>query len=74
MSKTRSAVNDYLVSVIIRCVVTIIHVIPFSWSCQIARGLAWILFRVDRRHREVARDNLRPCLRGPGYPKWRSKR
>jgi Kdo2-lipid IVA lauroyltransferase/acyltransferase len=33
--------------------------LPFRWCNAIAGGMAWILYKADRRHREVARDNLR---------------
>ena len=29
-----------------------------GFACLAAQGLAWLAYRVDRRHREVARENL----------------
>lgn len=64
MSKPRSAIADWLVYLAIRLVVMCLQMLPFSWSCQLARGMAWLLYRVNRRHREVARDNLRHAYAG----------
>jgi KDO2-lipid IV(A) lauroyltransferase len=48
-----------MVYLLVRLFVCIIQIISFEAACRCARRLAWILFCLDRRHREVARDNLR---------------
>jgi Kdo2-lipid IVA lauroyltransferase/acyltransferase len=59
MSSARSRVKDFAVYIVVRLFVCVIQTLSFPASCRFARALAWILFRVDRRHREVAMDNLR---------------
>jgi KDO2-lipid IV(A) lauroyltransferase len=59
MSKPRSPLADYLVYLVVRVVVCVISVLSFPAACRLAGGLAWLLYRVDRRHRLVAEDNLR---------------
>jgi KDO2-lipid IV(A) lauroyltransferase len=59
MSKPRSAFSQYCVYLVIRVVVAVIQALPFSWCDAIADGLSWLLYKVNRRHRNVARDNLR---------------
>jgi KDO2-lipid IV(A) lauroyltransferase len=57
-SKERSRVADFAVYLAVRCVVCIIQTLPYSAACRLAAGLAWLAERIDKRHREVAFDNL----------------
>ncbi|CAN5576529.1 lysophospholipid acyltransferase family protein [soil metagenome] len=56
--KARQPALDYAVYCVIRCTVAILQTIPMSWAFACADGLAWLAYRVDKRHREVARENL----------------
>jgi KDO2-lipid IV(A) lauroyltransferase len=58
MAKERSKLADYLVYLAVRVVVCVIQMMSYRLSCYVARGLAGILYRVDRRHRLVADENL----------------
>jgi KDO2-lipid IV(A) lauroyltransferase len=58
-AKKRSAMLDYLVYVLVRIVVCVIQALPFDTARGLARLLAWLVHRVDKRHRLVAADNLR---------------
>jgi len=58
MSKPRSRLADYLVYIAIRLFVCVIQAMPFCSLPMLANGLAWLAYRVDRRHRLVAIDNL----------------
>jgi KDO2-lipid IV(A) lauroyltransferase len=58
MSKSRSQLADYLVYMVIRLLVCVVQALPFSTLPALAGGLAWLAYRVDRRHRQVAIDNL----------------
>ena len=64
MSKPRSAFSQYCVYLVIRVVVAVIQALPFRWCNTIADCLSWLLYKVNKRHREVARDNLRNALGG----------
>jgi Kdo2-lipid IVA lauroyltransferase/acyltransferase len=67
MKRPRSPRADLLVYIAVRIVVCIIQALPFPIARRLACGLAWMAYRVDRRHREVARENLYhafPELRG----------
>src|SRR5262245_65631154 len=64
MSRPRSLVADYLVYTLVRVLVAVIQLLPYRTACQFAAGLAWLAFHVDKRHRLVAADNLRPAFPG----------
>src|SRR5205823_2184077 len=57
--KKRSPVADYAVYLLVRVLVCLIQILSWRMALSLARGLAWLLYRVDRRHRRVALDNLR---------------
>ncbi len=59
MAKQRSRAADYIVYVIVRYVVCVVQLLPWSLALGLARGLAWLLFRIDRKHRLIAIDNVR---------------
>jgi KDO2-lipid IV(A) lauroyltransferase len=64
MAKPRSAVIDFAVYVLVRFAVCLIQALPLPAARKFSGLLAWLAYRVDRRHREVARDNL--CHAFPG--------
>ena len=64
MAKPRSATNDFLVYLLVRFTVHFLQSLPLATGRTLARGLAWLAYRVDRRHREVAFDNLRQAFPG----------
>jgi KDO2-lipid IV(A) lauroyltransferase len=64
MAKSRSLVSDYLVYLAVRLVVCLIQMLPYRDACTFARGLAWLIYHVDGRHRPVAADNLRHAFPG----------
>jgi KDO2-lipid IV(A) lauroyltransferase len=59
MSKPRSKVADFAVYLAVRFVVCFLQALSFRAACNLANGLAWLVYQVDRRHRLVALDNLR---------------
>jgi KDO2-lipid IV(A) lauroyltransferase len=59
MSKPRSRTADFAVYLVMRVVVCILQALSFRTSCMVANGLAWLIYKLDRRHRLVAADNLR---------------
>jgi KDO2-lipid IV(A) lauroyltransferase len=59
MSKSRSQIMDYSVYLLVRLFVCVVQVLSLETAASWADGLAWLLHRVDRRHRQVAIDNLR---------------
>ena len=58
MAKPRSAVTDYAVYLVVRCFVCVLQALPFPIALRLGEVLAWLAYQFDRRHREVARDNL----------------
>jgi KDO2-lipid IV(A) lauroyltransferase len=64
MSNKRYLAVDFGVYLLVRVVVCIIQALPYGTACAFARALACLAYRVDRRHREVARDNLRQAFPG----------
>jgi KDO2-lipid IV(A) lauroyltransferase len=64
MSKSRSHLADFLVYFILRSVVCVLQALSPETGRRLARGMAWLAYRVDRRHRLVADDNLRHAFPG----------
>jgi KDO2-lipid IV(A) lauroyltransferase len=64
MSRPHSLVAAYAVYLVVRLFVCVIQALSPSAARQFAAGLAWLAYRIDRRHREVARDNLRQAFPG----------
>jgi KDO2-lipid IV(A) lauroyltransferase len=64
MSRPRSLLADYTVYLLVRILVCVIQALSLSAARALAAGLAWLAYRLDRRHREVARDNLRRAFPG----------
>lgn len=59
MSKPRSKTNDYAVYVIVRILVCVVQALSWRGARAFAHGLAWLAYRVDKRHRLVAAESLR---------------
>jgi lauroyl/myristoyl acyltransferase len=51
MGKERSRFADYFVYLAVRFVVCVIQTLSYEAACKAARGLAWLAYRVDKRHR-----------------------
>src|SRR5579862_1932254 len=64
MAKTRSVAADYFVYLVMRFFVCVIQAMPLTVGQWLAGGLAWLVHAVDKRHRLVARDNLREAFKG----------
>ncbi len=64
MARKRSRVLDYLVYLAVRCFVCVLQALSYEAARTLAAGLAQLAYRVDRRHRDVARDNLRHAFPG----------
>jgi KDO2-lipid IV(A) lauroyltransferase len=58
MAKARSTTQDYAVYLLVRILVCVFQCLSLEAGRVFGRFLAWLAFRLDRRHREVARDNL----------------
>ena len=63
--KSRPAV-DWLVYALVRGFVAVVQAVPQAWAFGVAELLALALYRLDKRHRAVAADNLRHAF--PEYP------
>lgn len=50
---------DYLVYLVVRSLVFTVQSMPIAPSYALARGLAWLMYTVDKRHRLVGLENLR---------------
>jgi KDO2-lipid IV(A) lauroyltransferase len=59
MSKKRSRAADYAAYFLVRGVVCIVQLLSWGSALALARWLAWLAYRLDRRHRLVAADNVR---------------
>ncbi len=59
MSKQHSNALDFAVYVAVRIAVCVIQALTPAAARRLAGTLAWLVYRVDARHRLVAADNLR---------------
>jgi KDO2-lipid IV(A) lauroyltransferase len=50
---------DLAVFLAVRMLVAAVQAMPPAWGFRLSELLAWAAYRIDRRHREVAADNLR---------------
>src|SRR5579885_364227 len=64
MARPRSRVADFAVYLAVRLVVCLVQALPYRAACAVAGGFAWLAYHLDRRHREVAHDNLRHAFGG----------
>lgn len=64
MSKTRSPLLDFAVYLLVRWLVAIIQALSAEGGRCLAHGLAWLAYYLDRRHRQVADENLRHAFPG----------
>lgn len=62
MAKPRKPLVDFTVYIAVRAVVCVLQAVPLRAALGFGRVLALLAYRVDRRHREVARDNLRQAF------------
>jgi len=51
--------KDFAVFALIRLLICVIQALPLRVALSLADGIAWLIHRLDRRHRAVAHDNLR---------------
>jgi Kdo2-lipid IVA lauroyltransferase/acyltransferase len=58
MAKTHSRCLDFLVYLVVRLLVCVIQAVPLEMALGFAGFLARLAYRIDRRHREAARENL----------------
>lgn len=61
---SRSRFVDYLVYLAVRITVCVLQALSFDAACAFARFLAWLAYRVDRRHRLVAQENIARAFPG----------
>lgn len=59
MPKARNRLTDYLVYVLVRLIFCVIQAISFRLALALADALAWLAYRIDKRHRLAAQENLR---------------
>src|SRR5271166_587817 len=57
--KVRRRWLDYLVYLAVRLVVALAQMLTIEQSYALARFLAWVMYKVDGRHRQVGIDNLK---------------
>lgn len=65
MARPRSAVVDYLVYLAVRGFVCVVQALDWDTAYGFADFLAWLAYRIDKRHRIVALENLRHA-----FPDW----
>jgi KDO2-lipid IV(A) lauroyltransferase len=57
--KIRSPYLDYAVYLVVRLGVVVLQVMPVEYGLAFARFVGWVVYHIDKRHRQVAADNLR---------------
>ncbi len=71
--KRRSKVTDFLVYCVVRFLVCMIQALSYRMACRFADFLAWLAYRIDRRHRLVADDNLKHAFGNQLTPAQRDR-
>jgi KDO2-lipid IV(A) lauroyltransferase len=74
MAKERNKAADLAAYLAVRLLVCIVQALSFRAACLLAAGLAWLLYRLDRRHRLVADDNLKHAFPELTDPSARDQR
>lgn len=64
MAKPRQPAVDSANYLAVRLTVCLLQALPPNVARSFAGGLAWLAYRIDKRHREVARENLRHAFPG----------
>ena len=59
MSKEHSRIADFAVYALVRVIFCFLQMLSYDTARRFARGLAWLVYKVDKRHRLVADENLR---------------
>ena len=59
MARPRRPALDFAVYLAVRAAVCVVQALPTAWAFGFAELLAALAYRFDKRHREVAADNLR---------------
>src|SRR5687767_4163502 len=62
--RNRSRAADFAVYLAVRLLVCFLQTLSWGGAANVARALAWLAYRVDKRHRLVATDNLRHAFPG----------
>ncbi len=62
--KKRSRFVDYVVYLAVRVLVCIIQALPVDAGSMFARLLAWLAYKINKRHRLVATENLQKAFPG----------
>ncbi len=62
--KKRSRILDYTIYFVVRCLVCLIQMMSWRSAGKVASGLAAIAYYIDKRHRNVAKENLRRSFPG----------
>jgi KDO2-lipid IV(A) lauroyltransferase len=64
MAKERNRYVDFTVYALVRLVVAVLQAMPMTMALRVADALAWLARNVDKRHRLVARENLKFAFPG----------
>lgn len=64
MAKPQSDAANYVTYLLVRVIVCIVQALSFAAACRFAELLGWLAYHINKRHREVARDNLRRAFPG----------
>src|SRR5947209_12553413 len=68
MAKSRSVLVDYAVYLALRTFVCVIQALSLEWGCKLGAALAWLVYKLDKQHRQVALDNLQHAFPGKYTP------
>jgi KDO2-lipid IV(A) lauroyltransferase len=68
MAKPRNPAADYALYLVVRLFICIIQAVPLGAALAFADALAWLAYRFDHRHRQVAEDNIAHAFPGISAP------
>lgn len=64
MARPRNRLLDLLAYLVVRLASCFMEVLPMDWATTVIRWLSQMAYRLNRRYREVALDNLRQAFPG----------
>ncbi len=59
MTRERSRIADFAAYALIRAIFCLVQILSYETARKLSRGLAWLAYTIDRRHRLAADENLR---------------
>ena len=54
MTAKRSRIADFSAYLAIRIIICLIQLLSYNLARKLSRGLAWLVYQIDKRHRQMS--------------------